>query len=430
MPRWIYNRPPENCQENEFRLAQLLNDCLPDSWIVRWGYWYEDSSGTLREGDFLVLGPQGGLAVLEVKTSLSYQSATGYWNTADGDNPLVQLQDQHQGVIRRLESVANGRRLPYIAKALVFPSLEVAPNIPEFRGVPRQLILAANDLRHFVRSWGTLFSGLRTVETAQKAVFIDGYGDGLNPKSVRAFVSETDQMLLRQATASYRLLNLLAGNRQLVVEGGVGTGKSWYAIEQARRFAENAEGEAGQAVLIVAYNLALCQRLRRIVNGLRLKRGSIQVESSEALASSLLKACGLEPEVPAERAALGEYYDQILPQLALEAITSSSDLLAPLLGRFEALIVDEAQDHDTLLNDPDPDAEPSAASPPHLGWWSLYVALLRDGWESPMAIFGDVAQRPPLQTRRTLPARRPAKATPTARACPARPHAPLHPSHS
>jgi hypothetical protein len=395
MPRWIYNRPPEKCQENEFRLAQRLNDCLPESWIVRWGYWYEDNAGTLREGDFLVLGPQGGLAVLEVKSSLSYQSASGQWDTSDGDNPLIQLQDQHQGVIRHLESVANGRRLPFITKALVLPGLEIAPNIPEFRGVPRQLILAGNDLRHFERSWGKLFPGLRTLESAQSAVFIDGYGDGLNPRSVKAFISETDQMLLRQATASYRLLNLLAGNRQLVVEGGVGTGKSWYAIEHTRRLAENIEGEAGRDVLMVAYNLALCQRLRRNVAGLRLKRGSITVESAESLASSILEACGLEHEVPIELPAIREYYDQTLPQLALEALSCAPDKLTHLLGHFDALVVDEAQDHDTNLNDPGTNSIPETSE--QLGWWSLYTALLSDGWQSPMAIFGDVAQRPPFR---------------------------------
>jgi hypothetical protein len=332
---------------------------------------------------------------LEVKSSLSYQSNSGQWDTDDGDNPLVQLQDQHQGVIRHLGSVAKGRRLPYITKALVFPGLEIAPNIPEFRGVPRQLILARNDLRHFERSWAKLFPGLRNLETEQSAVFIDGYGDGLNPRSVKAFVSETDQMLLRQATASYRLLNLLAGNRQLVVEGGVGTGKSWYAIEQARRFAENADGEAGQAVLIVAYNLALCQRLRRNVASLRLKRGSISVESSESLASSVLTACGLTYEIPTETVAIREYYDQTLPQLALEAVTSLSVDLPHLLGRFDALVVDEAQDHDTSLKESAIDSASEASET--LGWWSLYIAMLRDGWQSPMAIFGDVAQRPPFR---------------------------------
>lgn len=42
----------------------------PNLWTVIWGYYYTDSRGTRREGDFLILGPTGGLLVLEVKSRL------------------------------------------------------------------------------------------------------------------------------------------------------------------------------------------------------------------------------------------------------------------------------------------------------------------------------------------------------------------------
>ena len=267
MPRWIYNRPPEKCQHTEVLFAQALNELLPDTWIVRWGYWYEDEKGTLREGDFLVLGPHGGLAVLEVKSSLSYQAANGRWNTADGDNPLTQLMTQHAGVLRRIQSTGSGRQLPFVAKSLVLPLLQIASNITEFRGIPRELILAANDVKDFPAAWRSLFTQQRPVHPEQTATFLDAYGEGLEPKAVKAFITETDKLILRQATASYRLLDMLSGNLKLVIEGGVGTGKSWYAIEQARRLAENAGGEAGRDVLMVAYNLALCERLRTSAGG-------------------------------------------------------------------------------------------------------------------------------------------------------------------
>lgn len=395
MPRWIYNRPPEKCQDSEIRFAQLLNECLPDSWIVRWGYWYEDDRAVLREGDFLILGPHGGLAVLEVKTSLGYQSASGQWDTSDGDNPVSQLQAQHQGVIRHLESQAVGRRLPYVAKALVLPTLEIAPQLPDYRGVPRKLILAANDVRHFQKAWERLFTAMRPVEAAQRDLFLAAYGEGLNPQSVKAFVSETDQMLLRQASANYRLLDMLSGNRQLVVEGGVGTGKSWYAIEQARRLAENTGVDRGQDVLMVAYNLALCERLRAAIEKLKLKRGSVTVQSSESLAAAILEGCGIAHEVPEEPSQTRLYFDETLPQLALEALTSEPVRLSHLIGRYDALVVDEAQDHDSSL-DASGELAPQTAS--NAGWWSLYSAVLRHGWESPMALFGDPAQRPPFRS--------------------------------
>jgi hypothetical protein len=72
MARWIHNRPPDKCDPTEIRFAQKLDRLLSDRWVVRWGYWYEDDAGVLREGDFLVLGPHGGLALLEVKASISH----------------------------------------------------------------------------------------------------------------------------------------------------------------------------------------------------------------------------------------------------------------------------------------------------------------------------------------------------------------------
>ncbi|CAN5683298.1 hypothetical protein BH11VER1_BH11VER1_40920 [soil metagenome] len=391
MPRWFYNRPPDKCEPTELRFAQKLNDLLPESWIVRWGYWYVDNAGVLREGDFLVLGPYGGLAVLEVKTSISHQASTGQWAGQDGDNPVTQLMEEHAGVLRHLQSVARGRKLPYVHKALVLPMLEIASGILEYRGIPRQLILAANDTKDFESSWLRLFGSYRSpLLPEQSAVFLDAYGEGLEPKAIKAFISETDKLLLRQATSNYRLLDMLSENQQLVVEGGVGTGKSWYAIEQARRMAENSEADSGRDVLMVAYNLALCERLRVSTSKLRMSRGSITVRSAESIAAEILEASGIPHEVPDSYEEASRYFDEVLPLLAIEALTSESDKLSHLLAKFDVLVVDEAQDHDTTL--------PGSPSPPdHVGWWTLYVSLLREGWQSPMAIFGDAAQRPPFR---------------------------------
>lgn len=208
---------------------------------------------------------------------------------------------EHAGVIRRIQSTSGGRMIPYVAKSLVLPLIEVAAKIAEFRGIPRDLIFAANDLRDFPATWRRLFTQLRPVSPEQTATFLDAYGEGLEPKAVKAFITETDKLILRQAMASYRLLDMLSGNLQLVVEGGVGTGKSWYAIEQARRLAENIGGDSGRDVLMIAYNLALCERLRSSAGKLGLQRGRITVHSSESIAASILESSGIAHEVPADR---------------------------------------------------------------------------------------------------------------------------------
>jgi hypothetical protein len=98
-------RPVQQCcgtsrkKAPEIQVAELLA-ALPDDWTVRWGFFYNDNAGTRREGDFLVLGPDGGLLVLEVKGgSLEMFPGTGRWNTDDADNPLYQLDAEWKAVV-------------------------------------------------------------------------------------------------------------------------------------------------------------------------------------------------------------------------------------------------------------------------------------------------------------------------------------------
>ena len=80
------------------RLRTLADS--PHPWTVIWGYYYEDSQGTRREGDFLVLGPAGELLVMDVMSTLPrHFPETGRWEGSHGDDPIEQLQREWQGVI-------------------------------------------------------------------------------------------------------------------------------------------------------------------------------------------------------------------------------------------------------------------------------------------------------------------------------------------
>jgi hypothetical protein len=79
MANWIIHRPHAHCHAAEIRVAEYLRD-LDHRWTVIWGYYYRDDQGNDREGDFLVLGPAGGLLVLEVKSSIPrWFHSTGQW---------------------------------------------------------------------------------------------------------------------------------------------------------------------------------------------------------------------------------------------------------------------------------------------------------------------------------------------------------------
>lgn len=104
---WILHRPPHASSPTEIRVAELLRRLAdsPPRWIVVWGYYYRDNHGTAREGDFLVLGPAGGLLVLEVKSSLPrHFPGTSRWEGAPGDDPIQQLITEWQGVFRGVQA--------------------------------------------------------------------------------------------------------------------------------------------------------------------------------------------------------------------------------------------------------------------------------------------------------------------------------------
>ena len=62
---------------------------LGDEWVIRWGFYYE----TDREGDFIVLGPTGGVLVLEVKGGdLRKLSTAGRWEGSSRDHPVARAE--------------------------------------------------------------------------------------------------------------------------------------------------------------------------------------------------------------------------------------------------------------------------------------------------------------------------------------------------
>jgi hypothetical protein len=129
MALWILNRPKEHGDLTELRVADLLAG-LSDDWVVRWGFHYQDNAGTTREGDFLVLGPDGGLMVLEVKSgTLDVFPRTGCWDTEGRDHPLHQLDAEWKAVLKQAEARLKGGPVLVVLKALALPKLKLMTSL-------------------------------------------------------------------------------------------------------------------------------------------------------------------------------------------------------------------------------------------------------------------------------------------------------------
>jgi len=396
MAKWSLNRPEEHCSPGEVKVARYLQN-LPDDWTVRWGFYYTDRRGVRREGDFLILAPVGGALVLEVKGGKMRQfSPTGQFEGEQGDNPLAQLDKEWAAVVKSLKG-SDAQPL-YIAKALGLPDEVADLDSDRCCGLSRDVVLAGNEManpRLFYAAMTRFFKPgarggtLSGVTPEAKDAFLEIYGGGCDPLSVQHFIDHTEARFRQQLITEYQVLDMLRDNQQLLVEGGCGTGKSWYALEQARRYAKE-----GKSVLFLAYNRALTSALRLDVarckgEGL-LGDGSITVKNFEELSAMVLDE-PLEKLRPAEgltREEAGQFYEVELPKKVLTALRDDDCLSS--LPKFDALVVDEGQDHDTALHPEVAKLFLEAAC----GWWSIYWLLLKDQCEAPMAIFYDRSQRP------------------------------------
>ncbi|MCH7228748.1 NERD domain-containing protein [Haloferula sp. A504] len=378
MAHWIIQRPQEHSHPAEIRVAEQLRD-LDDQWTVVWGYYYTDKKGLEREGDFLVIGPAGGVLVLEVKNTLPrWFSATGKWE-GETDNPVNQLMDEWSAVVR----IVQEEGLPtWVAKALCVPGEEAPLEHDMVQGIKRSLLVFKNDLADWLRSvWFRLFDWRVKfpVPGPDREAILKRFGASGRPEAARGFLDHTEELFQRQLTHRFQLLDQLSDNRQLLVFGGTGTGKTWHAVEQAFRYAST-----GKEVLFLVYNLALTIQLRRLIAMRRLETGSITVIGWEELFLQLASAGGEMCPPKEDACALRQFYEEDLParvRSLLEDPASRNDWPS-----FDAMVADEAQDHDTAWD--------SSASG---GWWDVYRALLRDGGESQASIFYDPAQRPPFR---------------------------------
>ena len=233
MATWIYQRPVDCCHPTELVVAKRLAH-LGEEWVIRWGFYYE----TDREGDFIVLGPTGGVLVLEVKGGhLRKLSTTGRWEGSSRDHPVAQLSAEWGSVIDALRESANGGDVPFVAKALCLPDIDIDQKTPSYREIDRNLIVDRGDLASFEVTWRRLFAKHdQTISKRERRSFLDSFAKEISPKTIEHFISETDRIILRHTIAEYHLLDMLRDNRQLMIEGGPGSGKTWLALEQAGNF--------------------------------------------------------------------------------------------------------------------------------------------------------------------------------------------------
>jgi hypothetical protein len=235
---------------------------------------------------------------------------------------------------------------------VAFPDMDLGVQSPS-PDLPRWQVIGKGDVVDAAgRVWDALNNRL-TDKPLPPPEWIAEAADllGGRPDPARALLATgqaREEHVTQLTESQYKTLDYLRTNDRIYVRGGPGTGKTWLALDQARRWAK-----AGDQVLLVCYSVGLARWLRQAVESMGDK---VARRIHVSTFSAYLVGKGVDvPERPDQ-----DWWDTVLPVAAAPMVTAD----------FDAVVVDEAQDF----------ADP---------WWPVLAASLRG---KRMFIAGDERQ--------------------------------------
>lgn len=356
---------PEEPNFGEGHLAEkavwdALRAQLPDDVVLAHSVQVRHA-GREFEIDLLVLWPNVGLAAIEVKGGLvSVNNAQWYQSDRSGKHPIQSPIAQSQASLHPFREWLSHRlgtrltnRFAYMA-ALPYTSV---PGDWDMAGTPRALILDGADLAHcadWIRAAivdeGQAGSPLAPAFLQRIVPHLAG---DLASEPAPALTASELEDLQQQLTERQRVL--LDSTRSIPrarYVGGAGSGKTWLAVEKAKRLAKS-----GKRVGLFCYNKGLAEHLRRQVAGWRQAPPVFVGEFHE-----YARLLGVPDGVGQD------YFDRDMPQLLKDLAGA-----LPMEQKLDAVVVDEAQDFAPL-------------------WWEALLACLKDPTNGEVHAFMDERQ--------------------------------------
>lgn len=367
MPR-CYPQEPEFTEKTSAEKAvwDQLNKDLPDEVLLFHSVQLRNHTAE-HEIDILVLWPQVGIAVIEVKGGLvSICEGTWYQSDAKGkhklkQSPMAQVQSAAHALKEQLKDLMGTPITSRMAHVIALPYTHWPKDYTSV-GIPRELIIdrsemdsIAQPLRSAIEEQGGGMSGL-SPEFAQRMVKHLSSDTGLlgsDPAEVsyaQALSNEDSQEAL--TTRQSILLTSTRSLPRVRFIGGAGSGKTWMALELAKQLCRQ-----GQRVGLFCYNKGLGHYLAAETSAWRHNKPVHTGEFHE-----YARSLGV-PDGSGQ-----EYFDSVMPQKLREI-----GLQLPVEQKLDAIIVDEAQDF-----------APS--------WWEALLACAKDPLAGQVHAFMDSRQ--------------------------------------
>jgi hypothetical protein len=381
MPRFIPNVKPDDIEHDSERLVVEALADLPDGYVVlhslpwlRPNRHYANEPLQEGEADFVILHPDRGMLVLEVKGGVpELRNRLWFRNGREIRDPFEQARKSRYNLLDSIEA-RTGRRLHRQmfthGDMVVFPHCTYDGPLP-LNTDPR-IIADATGLYDLASRVEEAFQAWERTPTALNSQQFDDLQAALMPKLrlMRCVGTEIDAERARilQVTENQRVTyrGLLASDRVLV-EGTAGSGKTLLALEFAVSLAA-----AGESVLFLCYNRHLMVWLREQAAAeprLQGKDGKLEIYTFHSYAFSLAKKAGVEFTPPT----LGDqqFWDEEAPMILEQALEILRD--GPEPPQFDAVVIDEAQDFSQ-------------------DWWVTIEGLSRGGSSGRLYAFLDLHQ--------------------------------------
>ena len=370
MPHTIPESPrfASSAEESVWR---LLNEQLLDTDLLVANQRVTDHDKD-HEIDLVVAIEGAGIACLEVKGGEVWHDGESWWQARTGRPPkeITPVKQALEGCYALREFVESDPRWTQGRRRwdhlVVFPHTEIPsdfalPECPRWKIIDRtQLDQIMPLVRRVLLQKGTDVRFLDAVGIDQLETTLGGRGLPQRDVVARAIENEdvADALTANQAV----ILRAIDQLSRVEIRGGAGSGKTFLALEQARRLTR-----AGQRVALVCYSHGLASYLTRITSAWNRKDRPAYVGEFHDLGMQWGAPAGPDESVRTEAAS--QFWEHELPQ----QMHDLAETLPPG-KRFDAIIVDEAQDFADE-------------------WWPPLLASLRDQDTGGIYVFSDEAQR-------------------------------------
>ncbi len=357
---------------SEREVWQRLCGQLGDDCVLLTNYRLSDRHKD-HEADVVVLMPDSGIVVVEVKGSHVWIEPDGGWmiqrhGHGEAIHPVDQARDGMYALRHYVESDPRwGSRVRVRWShhvVLAHTDLDDDFATPE---CPRWQVSGANDLEQLGRRiWDTtsLHRSDARPPTRDDTDLIREIlvGRNLPPRDPTAVADDRAALADRLTMEQSQLLGVTRLLNRVEIRGGAGSGKTVLAIRQASDLAGGRTTGVRQRVAVVCYSYGLASHLRReLLTGSTAKRPAF-VGTFEDLAR------GWGIEITASR------NDSDFWEFHLPVLMADRARMLPDATRFDAIVVDEAQD---FADD----------------WWTPLVGALRDEATGGIYAYSDERQR-------------------------------------